>query len=332
MAVEEAVTQRAARPAGHRGWWPLDLALWTAASLFALWAALRLSGWEALFRWVQLVSFTPYVAAVAPLPALAALLLRRWGAGAVAAVAALALAAAVLPRALPEDAPAGGPRTLRVLSANLLEGRAGQRALVDLVRAEHADVLTLQEATPDAADRLEAAGLLDLLPHRAGGLIRGGTRGSAIYARFPVRELPPIDIGGFGQARAMIAVPGGAEVEVTSAHPCAPYREALHACWRDGLRALPGAGGEGTLRVLAGDFNSTLDHAELRAVIARGYRDAADAVGEGLRATWPYDGRPVPGVALDRVLADERMAVTAFRVHELPRTDHRAVFAELRLP
>jgi endonuclease/exonuclease/phosphatase (EEP) superfamily protein YafD len=95
---------------------------------------------------------------------------------------------------------------------------------------------------------------------------------------------------------------------------------------------LPAAAPDGPLRILAGDFNATLDHADLRRVLAGGYEDAASVVGAGLHATWP-EGRLVPPtVAIDHVLADERAGVRAVSVHTLPGTDHRAVFAELVLP
>src|SRR5690606_16835912 len=103
--------------------------------------------------------------------------------------------------------------------------------------------------------------------------------------------------------------------------------------WRDGLRALPRPDAAGPPHVLAGDFNATLDHAEIRDLLAAGYRDAADATGDGLRATWPVIGnRGVPGVTLDRILVNATAEIIAFRVHTLSRTDHRVTFAELRLP
>ncbi|MEU4833453.1 endonuclease/exonuclease/phosphatase family protein [Streptosporangium sp. NPDC023615] len=89
----------------------------------------------------------------------------------------------------------------------------------------------------------------------------------------------------------------------------------------------------GQLRVLAGDFNATLDHRQVRDLLDSGYRDVADVTGHGLTATWPQRGRsPVPGVTIDHVQADARMAVRAFGVHGLANTDHRPVFAELGLP
>jgi endonuclease/exonuclease/phosphatase family metal-dependent hydrolase len=90
---------------------------------------------------------------------------------------------------------------------------------------------------------------------------------------------------------------------------------------------------DGGLRVLAGDFNATLDHSLVGDLLGSGYHDAADATGNGLTATWPQQGwKPVPGVTIDHVLADSRMAIRAFGVHALPDTDHRPVFAELGLP
>lgn len=62
-------------------------------------------------------------------------------------------------------------------------------------------------------------------------------------------------------------------------------------------------------RLLVGDLNATLDHQPLRAPFHTGYRDAADVLGRGLRATWPAD------TALARF-----------------RDRHRAVVADLVMP
>jgi len=52
-----------------------------------------------------------------------------------------------------------------------------------------------------------------------------------------------------------------------------------------------------------------------------------------LAPTWgPLPGGRVAVLTLDHVLADPRCAVLASSVHALPGTDHRAVFARLRLP
>ena len=90
---------------------------------------------------------------------------------------------------------------------------------------------------------------------------------------------------------------------------------------------------DGPPRVLLGDFNSTLDHRPLRALIARGYRDAAATLGEGLAPSWgPYGAKPIPPITIDHVLADRRLGVTGYATHALPNSDHHLVFAALTVP
>ncbi|MFI7461833.1 endonuclease/exonuclease/phosphatase family protein [Nonomuraea sp. NPDC049646] len=301
---------------------------WIAVTPFALWAAVRLSGFEPDWPWVPVVAFTPHAAAGAALGLALAGLLRRWAAGAVALVTVLALGVTVLPRAVPDPAPAARGAALRVLAANLLVGTADATELTGQVRSLRPDVLTLQEFTPLAERRLEAAGLRELLPYAVTRPAEGAG-GSAVYARHPLTAGELIKAGGFGQATAVLKHPGGARVEIVSVHPCAPKRLGRQPCWLAGLERLPR--GDGRLRVLAGDFNATLDHLPLRELLAAGYRDAADAMGRGLSTTWGGWG-PLPGVTIDHVLAADRMAVRDFRVLAPVGSDHRPVYAELLLP
>ncbi|MGC4818989.1 endonuclease/exonuclease/phosphatase family protein [Micromonospora sp. DT63] len=116
-----------------------------------------------------------------------------------------------------------------------------------------------------------------------------------------------------------------------------PPRGAVRAgqvgAWRADLIAQPPATPGGGLRILAGDFNSTLDHGPLRALLRTGYVDAADATGTGLTGTWgPYDGDLIPPVTIDHVLVDRRIAANKVEVFGLGGSDHRPVLATLRLP
>ena len=52
----------------------------------------------------------------------------------------------------------------------------------------------------------------------------------------------------------------------------------------------------------------------------------------GLTPTWPNGGRMPPLIAIDHILVDERAGVSSFAVLDVPGTDHRGVFTELRLP
>lgn len=282
---------------------------------------------------VQLLAFTPYVAVTALIPLAVSLLARRWWAAAAAAVTVLALGAAVLPRAVPSGDPAAGGPELRVMSANLWASAADPATVVALVRDQAVDVLALQEFTPAGQRRLHAAGLLDLLPHQVAEPVVG-TSGSAIYSRFPLHGTGVrANVGGFLQAYATVAVPDSAPVYVESVHPCAPHSVSQLSCWWKDLAGQPPAAPDGEVRILAGDFNATLDHIALRRILRTGYQDAADAVGAGLSPTWgPYGRRRVPPVTIDRVLVDERASVHDFSVHPLPGSDHRAVIAGLSLP
>jgi endonuclease/exonuclease/phosphatase family metal-dependent hydrolase len=132
-------------------------------------------------------------------------------------------------------------------------------------------------------------------------------------------------------ATARVRVPGAGEVQVTAVHTAPPTRHRMPV-WADNLRALPDATPDGELRILPGDFNATLDHAELRRLLDTGYDDAAAVLGDGLKATWPAHRTIPPPVTIDHVLVDERIGVRALSVHPIDATDHRAVFAELVLP
>jgi endonuclease/exonuclease/phosphatase (EEP) superfamily protein YafD len=103
------------------------------------------------------------------------------------------------------------------------------------------------------------------------------------------------------------------------------------ARWAADLAELPGPQ-HGVLRVLAGDFNATLDHGALRRVLALGYRDAARTVGLGLRATWTPLRSPHPRLTLDHVLVDPQVGVASVTLVPVAGSDHRAVVAELVLP
>ena len=76
--------------------------------------------------------------------------------------------------------------------------------------------------------------------------------------------------------------------------------------WLRMLDELPPASPK-VLRIIAGDFNATLDHSPFRAVLNRGYADAADRAGHGLEPTYPADS-PI-GIAIDHVLVDRRIGV-----------------------
>ena len=161
------------------------------AGTLAGWAAARLAGADRLrfaeAQAVPLLSFTPQAAAGAWI---SALLLRGTGPAAVTAAAAAALTAAAGPRAVPCRQPGATGPVLRVLTANLLAGRASvapldvpvevlgrlawpsgedwfvwtpaMAAVAELVRCRPDACVILESlaASDDARDRYEAAATL----------------------------------------------------------------------------------------------------------------------------------------------------------------------------
>jgi endonuclease/exonuclease/phosphatase (EEP) superfamily protein YafD len=276
------------------------------------------------------MAFTPYAALTSPLPVLAALLLRRPIVAAVAGVAVAAFAFAVVPRAVAgAGADARGPR-LTVMTANLYIGRGDARTVVDLVRRYDVDVLTLVELTPAELERLDAAGIARVLPHRVAEPLPGAS-GAAVLARAPLAALASPHAGVNPQPAARLDIAGAPPVAITAVHPAPPVNGAREDGWSHALDALPDAEAS-QLRILAGDFNATLDHRALRGVLDGGYADSADRAGAGLRPTWPAIPRRALPITIDHVLVDRRIRVEGVHVEHVPGSDHRAVIAELRLP
>jgi endonuclease/exonuclease/phosphatase (EEP) superfamily protein YafD len=303
---------------------------WILVACWLLWAIARLAGVDRI-GWlapvaIPAMAIVPYAAAGVVIPLVVTGLARNRPAFAAAVVVAVVFAAIVAPRAFGDAQPRATGPELRVLTANLRFGQAGDATLVDLVRRTRADVLSVQEFTPEAARRLDAAGLAHLLPYKVIEP-RTGPEGSGLYSRFPLTPLPARGPTTFAMPSATLAVPGAAPVRLTAAHPPAPLGPDV-ARWRHDLGEIPPATPHGQVAIVAGDFNASLDSAPMRQVIGDGFRDAADATGEGLVTTF----RPWPPITIDHVLADRRCAVLHVKVYLQPRSDHRALFAVLRLP
>jgi endonuclease/exonuclease/phosphatase family metal-dependent hydrolase len=133
------------------------------------------------------------------------------------------------------------------------------------------------------------------------------------------------------QPTALLELPNGDTVELVCVHPVTPNLGRGGAGqWRTELAVLPPPGE--LPRVLAGDFNATLDHAVFRDLLRLGYADAGLQAGKALTPTWGPPGRGSAVLTLDHVLVDRRCAVLEYSVHVVPGSDHRAVFTEIQLP
>lgn len=282
-----------------------------------------------------IASFTPFFVVMAAVVTVAMLISRHW----LLAVAGVLLVAVggwtQLPLYRGATAAPGGV-SIRLMSANLLFGRADASVLARTVRADRIDVLTLLELTPSAVSRLESAGLTKELPYSYTAA-RSGGGGSGIYSRFPLRDGQRLDGFALNNLRAVMQLPDAPAVSVFALHPIPPYPRPARQ-WAADLRRLRPLLSAATRPVIVGaDFNSTYDHALFRDLLADSgpdgsapLADAAVATGSGIVATWPADRRYPAVIAIDHILAAGATPVS-FRRVDVPGSDHHGVIADIRV-
>lgn len=277
----------------------------------------------------SVLAFTPYLAAGAFLVGLVALALHRRILAAMLVVIALSLSILLLPRYFSDGQPAARGQHLVLMSANLNIGQADAATVVSTVRERRVDVLSLPELTSAAISSLDAAGLAAELPYRVFDPGVGGD-GSGIAARYPLRQIVLVESSTLSQPSAVVDLDGPKDIEVVAIHVQSPVHGSAEI-WRRELADLPMPTPDVRVRILAGDFNATFDHAAFRGLIDRGYADAAEQTGLGLVPTWWSGGSGMP-ITIDHILVDGRCAVLAYEVVDLPGSDHDAVVAEIVLP
>ena len=278
---------------------------------------------------VATAALAPYLMLGAPLAMIVLAVSRTWIAVAVAGVVTVAVVAVQLPWYTRGRSEPGA--AVRVVSANLRFGRADPEAVVRMAR-DHADILAVQELTPEKAELISAAGIATVLPYQE-LRAREGPAGVGIWSRFPMRRGTEFDEFWLGLLTAQVQIPGvTGEATVIAAHMSAPHRE-LEA-WREDLARLDttlqkiGASADGPV-LLAADLNATPDDLEFRRLLHGGYRDAAEQAGAGLTRTYPSDVRLGPPVfAIDHILT-RGCAATSVCTLPIPGTDHRALLAEI---
>ena len=124
----------------------------------------------------------------------------------------------------------------------------------------------------------------------------------------------------------------GRRVEITAVHPLPPIRGEGLTDWKHSLASLPSPDRDGgAVRILAGDFNASQDHAAFRRILDTGLRDAARLTGADRTPTWPSRPTPAFGTQIDHVLVSEDFAAHRARFLDLENTDHRALVVDLTL-
>lgn len=288
-------------------------------------ALIRVFGLDSAWPAVPLVAFTPLVMATIVIPLVFSVVLLRafWAALGMLATL-LILMAIVMPRGIAQDQPAASGKTLRIYSANLMKGAADEKVLAKQIRAARADLVALQEAGPDNLNALREEGLLDQYRHVKAHASDG------LYANYTLSKTPlTISDDNVGMTGVWPVISSRAlGVDFQNFHSLSPTVPGRTSGWAAALGSLSGPGDE--LRIIAGDFNATVDHRNFRMLLDRGYSDAALETGRGF--VWTWSAGRLARLVIDHILVPESVAVKRFEVQELPGSDHRSISAELRLP
>jgi endonuclease/exonuclease/phosphatase (EEP) superfamily protein YafD len=269
-------------------------------------------------------AFAPYLMLAAPVALVLLLVCRRW----IVAIAPAVLTALWLwtqvPLYISADPPAHAGDVV-TMTSNLRLGEADPNAVVTAAREHRADLLMLEELTPDEQQRLVAAGLDRLLPYHVSDP-RGAAEGTGLWSRYPLHDTEARHDFTFAFITARVAVPGFArEPFVAALHMAGPWPHSGN--WGQDIthlrRVLPTLG-PGDAVIAAGDFNATPDITQFRDLLTGGYRDGAEQAGAGITETYPADRWYPPLIAIDHVLTRDAVGRSAETVH-IPGSDHRAL-------
>ncbi|NKS14623.1 endonuclease/exonuclease/phosphatase family protein [Rhodococcus hoagii] len=238
-------------------------------------------------------SFAPFLLAVTIVGAIVTAAARQWillGIGAGSRAGRVGVRSAVGGRRVGQRRGADRP-TIRVMQSNIMVGSADPTALVQAVRDQGVDVLTLQELTEPAVAALrDSVWKMFCHTHFWNHASAGTAAASTAGFRFPTvgrwRVWPDEPRG---RRRCRIRRAGGA---VRRASRARLHRAGEH--WTedfDRLRDAMDAAAVYDNVIVSGDFNATYSHRKFRDLRHGGYVDAADQLGAGILPTYPTDKR-----------------------------------------
>lgn len=231
------------------------------------------------------------------------------------------------------------PGDLTVVSWNTLGGATGAQSIAQLALVANADIVSLPETTEITARQVASLmkdGGTTMSVHTVSFGLVAKSRSTSI--------LISTKLGGYhidskvGNTKAVptvVMVPdSGSGPTIVAAHPVAPTESQLDN-WRSGLTFLAALCGAKNM-IIAGDFNSTLDHqaglATSQGTALGTCSDAALATDNAAVGTWPTKVPALLGATIDHVMATSNWRFTGFRVIQNlddAGSDHRPIVAQL---
>lgn len=303
------------------------------------WCGLLIAAAALAARYLPVVNHTiliigaasPYLTTIAAMSAVLLLANRRRRS---AALAVLLLAAAVITpvRNFTARNVADDCIPIRVLTANLHDGEADPESVAAAART-NADLLFVQELTPQLAETLNGDYFTSDFPHR---FLQPGRYGAGVgfWSRYPIvgsRSIPGFALGAL---TATVHPPGTGGVVVATVHLAGPWPQPIDL-WRAEIAALPetlnqlAAAAGPRAAVAAGDLNATADLKPFRRLLDTGFRDAGRLF--GLAATWPAESPMSPVIGIDHVLTYNSTTTDAHAVR-IAGSDHLALAATVWVP
>jgi endonuclease/exonuclease/phosphatase (EEP) superfamily protein YafD len=228
---------------------------------------------------------------------------------------------------------------LTVLTWNTLGDAPGAQEIARLAVETDADIVALPETTRETAIEValimkgegrpmwvHTLALDEISKARSTSLLTSADLG--MYSR-------DTSMGSTSVVPSVIVTPDdGTGPTIVAAHPVAPITGYLDV-WRDDLEWVRGAC-TGANIVIAGDFNSTIDHyrrlANDRDSTIGDCVDAAQTAGAAAVGTWPTDVPPLLGAPIDHIMATDNWTATHVRVildRDGLGSDHRPIVATL---
>jgi endonuclease/exonuclease/phosphatase (EEP) superfamily protein YafD len=305
------------------------LAAWCAGLLLLAVSAVvgcRVADTDGITPVPQVLAFLPWLLVPAAL-ALLLTLLARWRLGMVWALALLGLLAWFIePYGRTDDAGGTPVAEFQVLTSNVEFGR-GTGSLVPEIRRHRPAVVFVEECEYGCQDTLRREFGTEY-PYRQ-AVAAEGSKGSVILSRFPLKDTGGVH-GTMGMPGAVADV-GGHEVRLQLAHPMPPLPGQVGVWRRELGRLRDTAASTRTPLVLAGDFNSSQDHAAFRRILDAGLSDAAALAGHDRTPSWPARLTPTFGTQIDHVLLSRDFSASSARFLRLAGTDHRALLVDVTL-
>lgn len=218
----------------------------------------------------------------------------------------------------------------RIMTLNTKQGAADAGKIVETVKAEHVEVLALQEVSWSLLDRLANAGIANYLPYSVTAQQTWHDNGgvNVLYSAAPMEDvkqnLIPVESSSVPAATIDFA---GRKVRFGSVHPFSP-RPSNQGLWNKSLDSLAQLQHYDSLYVLMGDFNSTWDHASFRYLLGSRFLDSGEQAGEGLHMTYPA---MLPVAEIDHIVHDKGVVVGDLETKHIPGSDHRALLATLEV-